>query len=77
MIDECDRLSTKMKIGLMFLGSDVLAGVLKKAGYTDNWFGQSLDLYFMIWIVVTGVIAMALIYPYMTCLTNYNKRHKL
>jgi len=75
--DECEKLSVNMKIGLTLFATNIPVVISKKTGYIDEWFSHSLDAIFIMWIVITGVAAIALVYPWFKCLTDYNRKHKL
>jgi len=73
----CNNHALKMKIGFSLFATNAPIVLLKKFGYIDEWFGHSLDAYFIIWIIITMVATIALVQPWVKCLTDYNRRHKL
>jgi len=77
VLEECNKLSLKMKIGFALFATNAPFVLLKKAGYIDEWFGHSLDAYFISWIVITWVVSLVLVMPWVRCITDYNRKHKL
>jgi hypothetical protein len=75
--EECNKYALKMKIGFTLLATNAPIVLLKKAGYIDEWWGHSLDASFITWIAITTVATMALVIPWIRCLTDYNRKHKV
>lgn len=77
MPDKCEKHTRNLKIGLVLFGTNAPIVLLKKAGYIDAWFAHSMDVVFLLWILITGIATMKLVLPYVKCLTDYNRKHKL
>ena len=73
MREDCGKYIRKMKLGIFVFGTNLPIVLLKKFGYLDKWFNHALDAFFISWIVISFIVTMILITPYMRCLSQYRK----
>ena len=74
MEKSCKKYLKNAKISLFFLATLFIIVVIKKISLLEHFFGKELDVYLMLWIAFSTIIAMILLVPYTNCLFKNNKQ---
>lgn len=67
----CDKYVKNGKYGIAVFSIIIIIGILKKTNVFNTLFGNSFDT---LAIVVTFIVSMLLLMPYITCISKYKKQ---